>query len=96
MIHGLDSNWPDWMQHSACLSVGVDAFFPVGNKDDWESPRRVCLERCYVRLQCLDNVMTQELGQDHKTRHGIVGGLSPLERKDYESTWMAGQEEAVA
>lgn len=95
MIHGLDSNWPNWMRLSACLSIGTDAFFPVGNQDDWGTPRKVCMERCYVRLQCLDNAMNQERGQDHKTRFGIIGGLSPIERKNFEPEWLAGQEGAA-
>jgi hypothetical protein len=90
-VNGLDSNWPDWVRYAACLGIGVDAFYPVGNADDWDTPRTVCM-RCPVRLLCLDRVMTIEVGMDHRTRHGIVGGLSPLERKAYETDWLAGQE----
>ena len=88
-MNGLDLNWPDWVQHAACLEIGTDAFYPVGNRDDWDTPRIVCMERCAVRLLCLDRVMTIEVGTDHRTRHGIVAGLSPLERKAYEAEWLA-------
>lgn len=90
-MNGLDLNWPDWVQHAACLEIGPEAFYPVGNSDDWDTPRKVCMERCNVRLLCLDRVMTIEVGTDHKTRHGIVAGLSPLERKAYEPEWLAGE-----
>ena len=95
-MHALDSNWPDWVRQAACLEIGPDAFYPVGPADDWVTPRAVCIERCSVRLLCLDRVMTFELGTDHKTRHGIVGGLSPLERKAYEPEWLAEQSEGAA
>lgn len=91
-MHGLDSHWPDWVRKAACLEIGVDAFFPVGNNDDWITPRRVCMESCTVRLLCLDRVMTSERGQDFKTRHGVIAGMSPLERKAYEPQWLAERE----
>jgi hypothetical protein len=91
-MRGVDSYWADWTARSACLSVGTEAFYPVGNDDDWKTPRKVCLERCSVRSQCLDDVMTRELGKDHKTRFGITGGLSPLERLKYEPEWLAEQQ----
>jgi hypothetical protein len=87
-----DSYWPSWVQHSACLEIGVDAFYPDDANGDWETPRRVCLTRCTVRLLCLDRVMGMEQGKDHKTRTGVVAGLSPLERKAYEPAWLAEQE----
>jgi WhiB family redox-sensing transcriptional regulator len=95
MTHGLDSNWPAWVQTAACLEIGTDAFYPVGNADDWETPRKVCLERCPVRAECLDDVMARELGMDYKTRHGIIGGLSPIERHAHQPEWLAGQESAA-
>lgn len=88
-MNGLDSNWPDWSRYAACLEIGTDAFFPSGMKDDWITPRTVCMERCSVRLLCLDRVMTIEQGTDYRTRFGIVAGLSPLERKAYEAEWLA-------
>jgi hypothetical protein len=91
----MDSYWPEWVQHAACLEVGTDAFFPVGLEDDWVTPRRVCMESGSVRLLCLDRIMRLEHGQDRKTRHGIIGGLSPLERKAYELDWLAENEGAA-
>lgn len=87
----MDSHWPDWVQHSACLQIGTDGFYPSGMSDDWETPRRVCMEHCNVRLQCLDRVMGLEQGQDYKTRWGIIAGLSPLERKALEPHWLSEQ-----
>jgi hypothetical protein len=37
-----------------------------------------------------------ESGQDHKTRWGVYGGLSPSARKKYEREWLAGQVEGAA
>lgn len=90
----MDSNWPDWMQDAACLGIGTAAFFPEDeprNQGDWLTPRRVCLNHCGVRLDCLDYVMTNELGKDHRTRFGVLAGMSPLERKKFEPEWLDRQ-----
>jgi hypothetical protein len=91
-----DSHWPSWVQYAACLEIGVDAFYPEDANSDWETPRRVCLTRCTVRLLCLDRVMSMEQGKDHKTRCGVVAGLSPMERKAHEPVWLAQQEDDAA
>ena len=90
-MYGLDSNWPEWVHRAACLEIGTEAFYPSGSNDDWETPRIVCLECCSVRELCLDRVMTIERGTDHKTRHGVIAGLTPIERKAYEPEWLAEQ-----
>ena len=79
-----------WIASARCLSIGVEAFFPSPG-DDWAPVKAVCLTVCPVRLQCLDYAMRMEEGQDHKTRHGVYGGLGPLERKRYEPAWLAEQ-----
>lgn len=89
----MDSHWPEWIRSASCLEIGHEAFFPEGN-EDWATPRRVC-GRCPVRLLCLDRIMRLEQGQDHKTRHGVVAGMSPMERKAYEPQWLIETEGAA-
>jgi hypothetical protein len=84
-----------WIASAECLSIGVEAFFPVPG-DDWNVVKAICLTACPVRLQCLDYAMRMESGQDHKTRWGVYGGLSPSARKKYEREWLAGQVEGAA
>jgi hypothetical protein len=79
-----------WTADAECVSIGTAAFFPTKD-DDWNVVKSVCLNVCPVRLQCLDYAMRMELGQDHKTRHGVYGGLGPLGRKKHEPEWLAGQ-----
>ncbi len=84
-----------WTESAACASIGGDAFYPEPNTD-WTTPRKVCRERCEVQRECLDAVMTRELGFDVKRRFGIQGGMSPLERKKYEAQWLAEQAVSAA
>lgn len=90
----MDSHWPDWTQDAACIEVGTAAFYPEDeprNQGDWLTPRRVC-RGCMVRFDCLDYVMSRELGKDYKTRFGVLAGMSPLERHKHEKEWLAKQE----
>lgn len=80
-----------WIDFAGCNSIGVDAFF-IGRNEDWDQLRRVCAQRCTVRLQCLDFAMRMEVGEGRNTRFGMFGGLTPAQRKKYEAEWLAGQE----
>lgn len=82
-----------WIDFAACNSIGVDAYFVVN--EEWNQLRRVCTERCSVRLQCLDFAMRMELGEGVNTRFGIFGGFSPTQRKRYEAEWLADRESAA-
>lgn len=86
-----------WVERAACREIGFDAFFlePGASHEDWDQLRAVCLTRCPSLGQCRDWVMRVEFGQDHKTRHGVVAGMSPLERKAYEPVWLAEHEGAA-
>lgn len=84
----MDSHWPEWVADAACIEIGTDPFFPEQG-EDWNPSKRVCNELCGVRLECLDYAMTRELGQDRKTRWGLWGGMSPLQRGQFEPVWLA-------
>lgn len=84
-----------WVSSAACLSIGVEAFYPSPG-DDWNVVKAVCLTACQVRPSCLDYAMRMESGVDRKSRWGVYGGLSPSARKKYEPQWLAEQIEEVA
>jgi hypothetical protein len=90
-MKGIDSYWPEWTSRGACATTGTEGFFPGTAEDDWDTPKRVCINHCPVRPQCLDAAMASELGLGHKSRYGIVGGLSPVERHAFEPAWLVEQ-----
>jgi hypothetical protein len=66
---------PEWRRLAACRSHDPDLFHP-------SSPavaavaKRVCAE-CPVRATCLADALAWE---STRNRHGIAGGLTPIER----------------
>jgi WhiB family redox-sensing transcriptional regulator len=86
-----------WTEYAVCREVAPDLWFPEkGETLAKEGPRRMCMERCSVRLQCLDYAMRLEVGNDRSHRYGIWGGLTPKKRADLEPQWLAEQAAEVA
>lgn len=88
--------YESWVERAACRSTG-DAFFPEygASHEEWDYIRSLCKNSCPVLADCRDWIMRTELGNDHKTRFGVAAGMSPLERRKYESQWLADQEGAA-
>lgn len=83
-----------WTEAATCRSVGGDLWFQefAGDRAD---AKRICLNGCTVRLQCLDYAMRVEQRGGEWLRVGIYGGMTPNERRKYEPEWLAGQQGAA-
>lgn len=72
---------PSWHEEAACAGRSR-LFLPEADgdrlgEDAVRAAKRVC-SRCPVRSACLDDVMAHE---SRVYRHGVVGGLSAVERR---------------
>lgn len=70
---------PDWTRDALCAQIDPDLWFPSKGYSNLAA-KAVCTH-CEVRVECLTTAMAAEgptAGVEH--RHGIYGGLSPLER----------------
>jgi WhiB family transcriptional regulator, redox-sensing transcriptional regulator len=69
---------PRWMRRAACRGQGFDAWFPPGHDygEEAEAGKLVCAA-CPVRAECLDYAL------DGRIRHGLWGGLTPMERRAF-------------
>jgi WhiB family redox-sensing transcriptional regulator len=68
---------PDWTGRAGCRGMASTTFFTSKGSNGTDA-KRVC-DRCLVRGACLDYVMDVESRIAY--RHGIWGGLTPLERR---------------
>ena len=84
-----------WTEFASCREVGGDSWYPE-DREDRQTPKAICLNRCPVRLQCLDYAMRREQGVSESYRWGIFGGLSPAKRAKYEAQWLAEQAVSAA
>ncbi|HEY9371298.1 WhiB family transcriptional regulator [Streptomyces sp.] len=84
-----------WTEAAVCREVGGDEWFPEKG-GDWKTPSSLCLTQCMVRLQCLDFAMRHEVGMTREKRFGILGGLTPRKRAEYEPVWLGEQEVSAA
>lgn len=84
-----------WVESATCRSIGWSAFYPKKG-DGWTEAIKVCMTACPVRLQCLDYVMSVEVGRPIDRRHGVWAGLKPYQRRKYEPQWLAEQHGEVA
>lgn len=76
-----DSRWRD---SALCRETDPDAFFPeVGNSGS--AARRVCAA-CPVRIDCLTDALDR-----HDVTYGVLGGLTPNERRDLLREQRAGR-----
>lgn len=74
-----------WRESALCAEVDSDLFFP-DRGGSVATPRELC-GRCPVKDACLAAAMRVEgLSGDHH-RHGIWGGLTPVERAALSKTW---------
>jgi WhiB family transcriptional regulator, redox-sensing transcriptional regulator len=68
----------DWMSRAACLGIGPELFFPVGQscaaQKQTRDAIRVC-SHCEVRDDCLDYAL------DNAIDEGIWGGMDEDERR---------------
>lgn len=68
-----------WRDRAACASTMVDMFPDNGSGQGNEAARAVCL-RCPVIARCLAVTMAVEKSEPAKTRHGVAGGATAVER----------------
>lgn len=67
-----------WQDDAACVGKDPDAWFPdPSDIRGTENAISVC-NGCPVRSQCLELAVAAEA--DGVTRHGIFGGLTPVQR----------------
>lgn len=74
-----------WWLEAACLGHDTELWFNVTERGDWGTRRfvkSVCSE-CPVIEECLASALREEEGQPRDYRHGVRGGLDPLERYRY-------------
>jgi WhiB family transcriptional regulator, redox-sensing transcriptional regulator len=68
-----------WRHHAACRDIPEEWWFPVGTTGDalqhLEAGKRICLEECPVREECLDYA----IGRGEK--YGTWGGMGEDERE---------------
>ena len=64
---------PDWSKAN-CVGTDTESFFPEPG-DSMQAPLKVC-SRCAIVNECFSYAI-------HHERHGIWGGSSANERKDY-------------
>jgi len=72
----------DWAAQARCVGADPDWFFPMdGNYTDG---RALC-DDCVVARQCLTECLVRER-ETGGTRHGLWGGLDPIERHQLVTT----------
>lgn len=70
---------PAWTERAACVGVAdPDMFFPIGEMHP-TAALTICAA-CPVRNDCLAWTLSVEAGKSLYERHGVFGGLTPLER----------------
>ena len=73
-----------WRDDAACLEIGGDLFYPVGESEstyaDLDRALRTCRVACPIRRECLTAAMHEEDGDHWRKRFGIRGGYLPKQR----------------
>lgn len=73
-----------WRDDAACLEIGGDLFFTVGESEstyaDLDAALDICHNRCPVAQDCLAFGMHMERGYPRRRRFGIFGGTLPGHR----------------
>lgn len=64
----------EWMQDALCAQVEPDVMFPADRDAAGARRAKKLCDACPVRQLCLDYALQNNI------RHGIWGGMSPLER----------------
>jgi hypothetical protein len=67
---------PEWTERAECTPMHADLYFPDNKNSvyDYGAARAVC-RACPVQAECLSHAL------DKDERHGMWGGLSPVERE---------------
>jgi WhiB family redox-sensing transcriptional regulator len=73
-----------WEDRAACRQLGSESFFPAGDvgtaaRQVYVAAINVCAQ-CPVREQCLQFALRAEGSTPAKSRSGVFGGLTPVER----------------
>jgi hypothetical protein len=72
----------EWNSRARCRGAEVEIFYPpAGDSDSYRQVRQVYCDRCEVRAECLAFALASE-PRDRTHRHGLFGGLSPVQRHD--------------
>lgn len=77
----------NWTARAACQGMDGDLWFPVSYDSPADAVRidaaiSIC-HRCPVRVECLDEALTNEAGRKLYSRHGIRGGHTPQDRYNH-------------
>ncbi|WP_216588548.1 WhiB family transcriptional regulator [Streptomyces brasiliscabiei] len=67
----------EWELQAACRSQNPDMWF---SKNTWVEAKRICLQVCPVREQCLETILARESLTADTLRFGIVAGLTGAQR----------------
>ena len=72
-----------WQKDALCAQVDPELWFPDGSaphgSQSTQDAIAIC-HRCPVIADCLEYALEAEGSQHWRTRHGIYGGLRPVER----------------
>jgi WhiB family transcriptional regulator, redox-sensing transcriptional regulator len=73
-----------WDDYGSCLTYDPDGWYVDGTGkspayDQLTEAKRIC-QACPVRTWCLNTTMNTEGKKGAENRHGIRGGLTPVER----------------
>lgn len=89
------SSAPNWSR-AACRDADPALFFPDHGGDWAYADARAICQGCPVRTECLDDVMAAEGSVSTGYRHGMRGGLTPVERlARYRASTRAGTSSAA-
>ena len=72
-----------WQMDALCAQVDPELWFPDGSAPHSLQPTQDAIamcHRCPVQQHCLECALEAEGPQHWKSRHGIYGGLLPVER----------------
>lgn len=79
----IDNKDPEeWMERASCVNQDPQLFFPEKRRSTLPA-KKICWEKCPVRLECLAKALYDERVGDR--RWGVFGGLTPTERKELQA-----------
>ncbi|MFI2033686.1 WhiB family transcriptional regulator [Streptomyces bottropensis] len=67
----------EWELQASCRSQDPDIWF---SKATWTKAKKICLEACPVREECLEAILARESLTADSLRSGIVAGLTGAQR----------------
>lgn len=69
-----------WYRAAACNGMDLNDFFPDRHDRFAVADAKALCRACPVRLDCLDDALTEENGRNVNGRFGIRGGYDATER----------------